>query len=191
MKNNGVTLVELLVTLSIIGILLIAVGLQYTGWIRKYSVESTTKDIYSDFMEARTRAMQQNREHFAILVDATSYAMIDDENGDGDWDADANFTLDAGDAMLPTFPKTVEYDLTWNGAVPANIAINFEEQGIVQPTATPLGGTLCIFTDEDGDGISEVDPDYDCIVISQTRINMGKLASQAVGDCNAANCDTK
>lgn len=186
MKNSGLTLIELLITVSIIGVLAVALGFEFNGWVKKYGVESTAKDIYSDFMEARTRAMQQNREHFGILVDATSYAVIDDTSGDAEWDADTNGVIDAGDTMLPTFPKTVKYDLNWAGAVPANIAINFEERGIIQTL-----GTLCIFTDEDGDGVSELDPDYDCIVISRTRINMGKLSSQAVGDCDAAHCDAK
>ena len=84
----------------------------------------------------------------------------------------------------------MEYDISLNGAVPSDDRIDFNTRGIVQPAATPLGGTICIFTDFDGDGVSDSDPDYDCIVISATRINMGKIPDQ-VGACNSANCDAK
>ena len=89
--------------------------------------------------------------------------------------------------MLPdthffhAFPKTVEYTITNNFA---GRIINFDRRGIVNPRGFN-GGTICIFSD--------YDPDYDCIVISQTRIITGKLKKQISngGECKAENCVKK
>jgi len=83
--------------------------------------------------------------------------------------------IDAGGhTFIPSFPKTVENPITNNftGGI-----INFDKRGIVQPRET-----ICFFSDND--------PDYDCIVISPTRIIMGQLKNQPSngGDCNASNC---
>lgn len=172
MKNkNGVTLIELIVVISVIGILIIALGFSFQGWMGKYRVESQAKEMYTDLMNARVRAMQMNRAFFADFPTTTSYRIREDTNED-------NLPLVvAGDTILPTYPKTVEYAVTWAGGT-----ISLDTKGIIQPFLSPLGATLCIFTTND--------PDYDCIVIAQTRINMGKLTNIG-GACNAANCVAK
>ena len=84
------------------------------------------------------------------------------------------------------FPKTIEYSLDWNNsAVGSPLNLTFNTRGLI----TTLG-SLSIFVDTDGDGRKDVDPDYDCIVISATRINVGKLndkgtASRADDECDA------
>jgi prepilin-type N-terminal cleavage/methylation domain-containing protein len=191
-KDKGITLIELLVVIAIAGILFIALGFTFVGWQGKYKVESQTKDLYDDLMNARVRAMQRNRVHFLSLDSANQYTIYEDTNPAPDGDG----TLQtAQDEMLPTYPKTIEYDLNWSGAVPSGRdpedLIDFDQRGITAPQATPLGGTICIFTDFDGDGVSDSDPDYDCIIISRTRINMGKLNTQIAGECDADHCDAK
>ncbi len=187
MKNKGMTLIELLVVITIAGILVVALGFSFQGWQGRYKVESQIKDIYNDLMDARINAMQKNRVHFLSLDSANQYTIYEDTNPAPDGDG----TLQTGqDVTLPTFPKTIEYDLNWNGAVPSGNLIDFNTRGITEPQATPLGGTICIFTDFDGDGTSDSNPDYDCIVISRTRINMGKIGDQS-GGCLSTNCDAK
>jgi prepilin-type N-terminal cleavage/methylation domain-containing protein len=157
MKNRGVTLIELVIVIAIIGILVIALGFSYQGWMGRYKVERVTKDIYSDLMTARSMAMSRNRSYFVDFPTPTSYTMFEDSNDDS--------VFDPADAELPSFPKTVEYDITW-----AEGAIAFDKRGLIQPE-----GTIRLVTLND--------PDYDCIVISQTRINMGKL--DGGGACDA------
>ncbi len=194
MKDSGVTLVELMVVIAIIGILMIALGFSYVGWQGAYKVEKATKDIYTDLMDARSRAITRGQTYFADFntpappAGRGTYRIAEDTDNDGEGDADADGVIDAGNNILLTFPKTVEYPIAWGSTI-----IIFDKRGIVQPRATPLGGTICIFTDADGDGASDSNPDYDCIEISQTRINMGKITTQntAGGVCNAANCVAK
>ncbi len=192
MKGDGVTLIELAVVISIISILIIALGFSFEGWIGKYRVEKTVKELYADLMSARMMAMQRNRVYFADFnlpaANAPCYRIISDTaavndwdtEGDGLWDADNDNVLDAVHTVLPAFPKAIEYSITWTGGT-----IIFDKRGNVQPSSTPLGGTICLTTTSD--------PDYDCIKISTTRINLGKLKTQISdgGACKGDNCDAK
>ena len=194
--DKGITLIELLIVIAIIGILAVALGFSYVGWMGRYQVEKTTKNIYSDLMTARARAMQRNRMHFVRFPVTTSYTIYeDDSNGvakipDGDGILQEGTGITA-DTQLASFPKTLEYAVTIGtvAGVPP-ITFNLDSRGTISPERT-----ICIFTDADGDGISDTDPDYDCIIISQTRIITGKLTTQntAGGICGGTpnNCVTK
>ena len=170
-NNRGVTLLELIVVISVVGILASVLGFSYVDWMGKYKVEKATKELYADLMNVRCMAMMRNSNHFvdfnfpAPPAGYGTYRIAEDTNGDCEGDDNADGIIDAsGHTFLPSFPKTVEYPITNNfiGRI-----INFDKRGIVQPRGKALGGTICFFTDKD--------PDYDCIVISPTRIIMGKL----------------
>ena len=170
MKSRGVTLVELIVVISIIGILAVALGFSYVGWQGKYKVEKATKEIYSALMTARSIAITRRINYLAAFPTATptSYSVM----------ADANDNGVADDTPLPTFPKTIEYTISWSGVN----RILFDSSGFIR-------------WDRNNDGIEETtdvirltptaDPDYDCVVISQTRIDMGKWNTTTVA------CDVK
>ena len=167
MKNSGVTLIELLVVVAVIGILVIALAFNYAGWMGRYKVESAVKDLYSDLVDARGRAMQRNRDFFADFnlplppANMGRYRIYEDVNEDGAFDP-------ATDRLLPTFPKTVDYAINWS----AGGAMTFDKRGIVSPDGT-INFTFS----------ADVDPDFDCVVITAgTRIKMGKMTG---GACNA------
>ncbi|MGW8273091.1 MAG: GspH/FimT family pseudopilin [Thermodesulfovibrionales bacterium] len=199
MTDRGYTLIELLIVLAIIAILLIALAMSYQGWRGKYRVESQTQQLYTDLMEARARAMQRNRAHFVDFTTRTTYAAYDDDSDGAAKVPDGDGLLQTGtgasaDTRLPGYPKTVEYQMTYGTSGQTAAQIDMDRRGII--TAV-LGGaaspslTICLFTDTDGDGASDLDPDYDCLAVSETRINMGKLNSQAAGDCDANHCIEK
>jgi len=186
MNKNGVTLIELIVVVTIIGILAVALGFSYVGWQSAYKVERATKDIYSDLMDARGRAVSQGRAYFVDFPTATTYRMsMDDSNGtakennggfpDGLFQPQANpaVSTPTTDTTVTMFPKTLEYTITWNGGG----TITFDRGGLI---STP--GTICLTT--------TAESDYDCIEVMQTRINIGKLTTQISngGACAAANC---
>ena len=191
MKERGVTLVELIVVISVISILVIAMGFSYISWQGAYRAEKATKDLYADLMEARTMAMTQGRMCFADFNSPVPppgsgrYRIACDPvlNDDGQGDIDSNGVIDAGHEFLESInPKTVDYPIIFGGA---GTIIDFGKSGIVQledPAALP-NWSLCLTMPVNL--TYEVIPDYDCINISQTRINMGKLRTSILngGDC--------
>jgi prepilin-type N-terminal cleavage/methylation domain-containing protein len=181
MKNNrGVTLVELLVVISVIAVLAVALGFSYQGWQGRFKVESAVKQLHTDLMDARGRAMQRNSTYLAGFPTATTYRIANDLNGNG--------IIDAAE-VLPTFPKTVSYILnaySYDGAVMTTkaittVVINFDTRGLISspvllldPNNPVIMGVLS-FT-------STSSPDYDCIIVAPTKIRMGQMAG---GVCNA------
>lgn len=149
-NNRGITLIELIVVITIIGILVVALGFSYQGWIGGYRIESQVKEMYVDLMNARTRAMQTNREHY-VVVAAGNYQIFEDTN--------ENSTYDAGtDQAVQGFAsaKTLTYTSNWAGTA------TMDTRGLVSPNNTIQ------FT------IGTNNPDYDCIVLFATRINIGQ-----------------
>jgi prepilin-type N-terminal cleavage/methylation domain-containing protein len=181
----GVTLVELLVVISIVAILAVALGFNYSGWSARYKVESQVKQLYSDLVGARLRAMERGMTVFTDFTDSTHYRVIEDTNG--------NAVVDAAptDTLLTGYPKAVDYPVSAssvdNSTSPAtvtsqaigSVVISFDRRGLLScPTLFTLGtqtrGVISF--------ASTASPDYDCITISQTIISMGQMSG---GVCNA------
>ena len=153
-NDNGVTLVEVMVTLAVMIILVGSLAFSYQGWIAKYRVESQVKEMYIDLMNGRARAMERNRAHFATGV-ASTYSIYEDTSPG----PDGNGTLETGsDRLLPTYPKTVTYPLVWTGG---GTTITFSRNGMISPT-----GNMFLTT--------TADADYDCMTITAMKIYMGK-----------------
>ncbi len=158
-NSRGVTLVELLIVFTIIGILCSSLAYAYSGWMGRYKVEKQTKDIYSDMMAARLMAMERNRVYFLDFTGATTYRIVEDTNDN------SAINVGAGDTVLPAFPKTVEHENIANGyGIP--VTFKFSRRGTISPLRTiRIAHTT--------------DPDYDCITISSTRINMGQMSGDS------------
>lgn len=178
MKNDGITLIELIIVISIIGILVVALGFSFQGWIGGSRVETQMKEMYTDLMNARVRAMSRSRVHFVTLT-TTSYTVFEDTNPA----PDGNGTLETAgtpDTQILLKPLDTRYPVTWSDI--ADTEIEFTGRGLSNDNKT-----ICSNTDADAD--------YNCIIISASRINLGKLTTKIPapynGVCDADNCVAK
>lgn len=159
MNNRGITLVELIVVVSIIGILVFALAFQFQGWQGKYKAESQMKELYVDLMNARARAMQNNRIHFVSLA-ATSYSVYEDTNPA----PDGNGTLEvAADRLIIQKNLDPTHAIVWTMTNPL---LRFGGDGLLAVADVGRINVNMVVTDVE----------YDCIDLAeQTRINLGKM----------------
>ncbi|HEX8042296.1 GspH/FimT family pseudopilin [Candidatus Deferrimicrobium sp.] len=151
----GFTLVEIMITIAILGILVVLAVGNFEGMNEKYKVEAETKQFYADIMDARGRAMQRNR-WFFVRITTTGYGYITYE--DSSPPPDGNGSLDTTADTLVT-SVTVRHAISTNP--PGGNDFGFNRNGIANDNGT-------IFF------ASNAHPDYDCITINPTRIKMGQ-----------------
>ena len=152
-EESGVTLTELLVILSIVAVLSVALGFSYRGWMGNYKIESQLKQMYADIMDARTRAMTQNMMHF-IVMNANNYAVYEDTNDNN------TANPGAGDTLIKT-KDILQYNAGWTGTITFNTkGLTASSADISIPISLPSGAY----------------PDFDCILVAQSRVAMGKMS---------------
>jgi len=161
MKDSGITLIELLVVVSIIFLLIIAMGFSYEGWLGNYRLESQTKELYFDLTDARSSAMTKNRVHWAILQEQ-QYRIIEDTNPP----PDGNAVLEAQDTQLLLKRYEYGFELGPLGAFAMPQIITFDTRGLIDWAP---GGQDIQFR-----FINTRDPDFDCISIEPSRMWMGE-----------------
>jgi len=179
-KDNGITFVELIVAVSVVCVLAVALGFEYTDWTGRYRVEAQIREMHLDLLDARLRAVLRRRAHFVSLAQ-TNYTIWEDIDPwpDGDRSLTASdSTRPAGyNDPIPLLKKNLDQDLplTWNNKRVAHITFN--ERGFSNKNRT-----ICVYTD--------IKADYDCIAISASRIRLGKLRKKLPdgGKCNSGNC---
>ena len=160
--RDGFTVIEIMIVIAILGILVVLAVGNFGGMNEKYKVESETKQLYADLMDARGRAMQRNR-WFFVQIGSTGYATYEDgPMPDGDTSRNGNDTLLAN----VTVRHATAITLAGGGSL-----FGFNRNGIANDT-----GTIYF--------ASSARPDYDCITILSTRIKMGQyLGTFPGGSC--------
>lgn len=165
MNNRGVSLIEILIVVSVIGILIVALAFSYQGWQGRYKVESATKTLHTDLLDARAQAVQRAATLLVDFPTSRTYRVANDTNGDG--------TIQAAE-VLPTFPRGLDYNIA------GGVLITFDSKGLIYRGGPPpvlIAAPLTISLTS----TVVLDPDYDCIRIEATRINVGQMQA---GACN-------
>lgn len=173
MDVRGMTLIELLVVMTAVAIIVIGAGYEFSGWQSRYKVEAQVKEMYGDLMDMRLRAMQKSRMYFIHLDSAfdTQYSIYKDD-GDG-------ISNIATDTIVNDLSRTgLEYPVRFNGGV-TPMDIEADSRGIIS-----LNRSIWLVR-PDGTTFGADEADYDCVVVSLTRINMGKYDGAKIPPCVA------
>jgi prepilin-type N-terminal cleavage/methylation domain-containing protein len=164
---KGITLLELMVVVAISSILMGIAGFTAQGLRIRYDVENQVRQLHADLMNARVRALQGNKACFVTLT-SNGYQVTEDSNESG------GAVPDDGDTALWPAPKQFKFHPRWIGT------IVMDGKGIVSKSTGPLltNAALAIRFETDG-----IDPEYDCISVTPTRIRAGKW--------NGSKCKTR
>ena len=153
--KEGVTFLELMVVIAIVAILALLALPGLGQWKRKYDVETTIRDMYNALNEARMRAFSEKRV-CGLWWSGSTVSQIELRC---DSDADDSIT-DAGG-----------FDRVWTKTLKVALSTSF--------------GNVCTFSgkgfaniDNTSEnfryGATDVDAEYDCVVIGRARIKMGE-----------------
>ena len=166
MCQRGYSLVELLVTMGIVAILLSIATMEFGKWNKRVGMERQIKELYADLMGLRQDAMVTKQAH-RVQFSASSYVF-------------RRYSTEFDATGVVTMQKAVKYPITLsNWASPSTTEIEFNSRGIM---VDPIGKCICTY--------STIQPPMDSIVISQSRINIGRIINQG-GACARTNIEIK
>jgi type II secretion system protein H len=96
MKNDGFSLIELLVVLVILGIMAAIAIPGFSAWLPNYRLKSAARDLYSNMQLAKMGAIKANAD-WAIVFDTTAgahrYLVCSDDGGDN-WTTTGTNTIE-------------------------------------------------------------------------------------------------
>ena len=105
MNNKGFTLIELTVTLAVLGIMAAISIPSYFSWLPRHRLQTSVRHIYDDMNMARSRAVKTNADiGIEFNTSNETYRIFIDANQDQ--------TLDAGETVLSTGTLENDVDIT-------------------------------------------------------------------------------
>lgn len=160
MRQNGFSLVELIVVIAILAILLSIATLQFNQYVMKSAIESQVRTMFTDLMAVRSQALFEKRDR-AVRVTATTFSIYSSGLATG----------------TPVLQRDLKYSVIVNSSLP--YTVTFNSRGVIDAVQN---ASICIEPSGNPGAI-------DSLVLSKTRIQMGKR--DAGTTCSADNNNIK
>jgi type IV fimbrial biogenesis protein FimT len=121
MNNKGFTLIELTVTIALLGIMAAISIPSYFSWLPRHRLQTSVRHIYDDMNMARSRAVKTNADvGIQFIPSNETYRIFIDANQDQ--------TFDTGDTVLST--GTLENDVDITGSTFTSDTYGFNSRGM-------------------------------------------------------------
>jgi prepilin-type N-terminal cleavage/methylation domain-containing protein len=169
MTRNGFTLIELVVVIAIISILLAIATINFSNWVTRQNIDREVKEMYADIMSLRQRAIVTGQNCDVEFPNAATLVLKR-------YSSEAETRVTEGTVVQR---KNFRYPVVLSSAKP----IEFNERGMM---IDPDDKIICVFTD--------ANPSVDALVITQSRVSMGKISNQGSKDaaaCTKSNIEIK
>ena len=157
MGCKGFSLIELIIVMTIAGILLAVATLDFSAWQRKYNIAAQVKEMLVDFNDVRTRTIATKKVH-RVILNPTSYSF-------------RRYSSEFDAVGTQVFSKNLKYSIQQfsSGSYSAfnNTTLTFNERGY----------TMSLLTIAVGVGLGQ--PAYNCLGIHTARVNMGRINGNA------------
>jgi prepilin-type N-terminal cleavage/methylation domain-containing protein len=163
MTSRGFTLIEILIVIAVIGIITTIAGFQFSAYSKKSAIESQIRQMYTDMMEQRSRALFEKRNR-GVRVTSTTFSLYSSASDDATRVVIGN----------PFSLTTLKYPVTSNNYTD----IIFDTGGMLDNVSNQ---SICITATNSAS--------IDSIIVSETRIRLGKLKEGT--SCVATNINAK
>ncbi|HOJ13194.1 MAG TPA: GspH/FimT family pseudopilin [Deltaproteobacteria bacterium] len=80
--RSGLTLMEVMVVVAIIGILASLAIPNFSGWMAKRRLDSTAREVFTDFQRARSEAITRGRSVSIVFDDGADSYLVRDSAGE-------------------------------------------------------------------------------------------------------------
>lgn len=160
--EHGFSLIELIVTIAIIGILLSIATLGFHQWQVKTGVEAQVKQMVSDIGELRIRALTRKQKH-SVTFYATSYQFKSYTSDD-----ESSF----GGTVIATHTVTYHLQNSSGTDYSGSPVYEIDARGMLVLATGPT-----VFLGYNGSAA------IDCFSVSKVRVNPGKKNASG-GACN-------
>lgn len=197
-RQHGISLIEVLVTLTILGLLLVAVLPSIGNWMRNIEIRNAAESIQNGLLKTRAEAVKRNEVVTFSLVSSNSAGQIDGSctlsSSSGSWIAskdnpEGKCDVDTSDTLAP---KIVARNSTGEGS--PNVTVSVKQPSGADPCGAAATVTSIAFN---GFGRVVATPAWttgplQCIVIDNTsgsgtrRLNIVVGSGGTVRMCDPA-----
>lgn len=127
--SKGFTITEVVVTLSVLGIMTAISIPSYISWLPRHRLQTSVRQIYDDMNLAKMQAVRSNTVAVAIFTPATNqYTIFLDTNG--------NWALDGGEPRIRQ-NASLENGVSITGTTLAAHTCGFNNRGMLPAGAVP------------------------------------------------------